>query len=84
MLSRVTSNDGPRPADRFSIHGSDYLGLRRTRFLAPLTPCQTAACLSAAVALHSAAADVAVLETGQRSLIATDVIAQLPGLLHSG
>ena len=47
-------------------------------------PQQTAACLSAAVALHSAAADEAVLETGERSLIATDVIAQLPGLLHSG
>lgn len=38
--------------------------------------------LRVGVSLHSAAADVAALEMGQRSLLATDVIAALPGLLQ--
>ena len=42
------------------------------------------AMVQAGVALHSAAADAAVLITGERSLIATDVTAALPGLLRGG
>jgi len=38
--------------------------------------------LAAGVALHSAAGDIAVRATGERSLVATDVIAQLPGLMR--
>ncbi|MCR9261813.1 MAG: NAD(P)H-hydrate dehydratase [Pseudomonadaceae bacterium] len=44
----------------------------------PFTPNRA---LHAGVALHSAAADHAALERGQRSLQATDVIAALPALL---
>ena len=44
----------------------------------PFSPLQA---LNAGVALHSAAADHAALELGQRSLQATDVIAALPDLL---
>jgi len=43
-----------------------------------------AAMVRAGVALHSAAADVAVAGIGERSLIATDVTAALPGLLRGG
>lgn len=38
--------------------------------------------LQAGVALHSAAADVAVEKTGELSMVATDVTAELPGLLR--
>jgi NAD(P)H-hydrate epimerase len=44
----------------------------------PFSPLQA---LNAGVALHSAAADHAALELGERSLQATDVIAALPDLL---
>ncbi|MEM7077815.1 MAG: NAD(P)H-hydrate dehydratase [Pseudomonadota bacterium] len=40
-------------------------------------------CFAQAVALHSAAADRAVRDTGQISLLATDVLAQLPELLKA-
>jgi NAD(P)H-hydrate repair Nnr-like enzyme with NAD(P)H-hydrate dehydratase domain len=45
-------------------------------------PLNTLSRLSSAVALHSAAADQAAVEIGQRSLLATDVINQLPMLLR--
>jgi hydroxyethylthiazole kinase-like uncharacterized protein yjeF len=46
------------------------------------TPLNISPRLSSAVALHSAAADQAAMETGQRSLLATDVINKLPMLLR--
>ena len=45
-------------------------------------PSDIGSALTNSVLLHSAAADVAAERTGQRSLIATDITAALPGLLH--